>query len=425
MGSFSTGQPPYGFRWEDNRLVSQGGEAHVRKHIFQLFAQHRSKGAVANLLNERGYRTRRDSKWSDVAVGRQLTCSSAIGIYAVNKTAVDESGNRIERPKVEWDYVECEAIIPKDLWDRVQSLLGETSSKPLSRSTKSNTPFSGALRCVCGKPMSIPSGSSNFGCRACGNRIPSDDLEEIFLAQFENLINTRPDLFANSPARDESSFEASEQLIKTQTWLAETKRSMTKYEQLFAAGELTLDRFSEVHGPLEEKRGALTQEISRLQSLSEKQKSEFPEEDKELDFHLLIAHWPKLPLEDQQEIVSALLDEFVIGDGEIEFRYSFPEKIEEFSKDASTAQQTADPTNGPALAPNEPLYIRLPSPGSRCEHTGLSRSKLKELVLPNERNSYKPPVQSLSIKLPGRQRGTRLIIWPSLKRYLAEQAKSE
>lgn len=425
MSSFSTGQPPFGFCWKGTRLVRKGNESHIRTLIFELFEQHRSKTTVANLLNEQGYRTRRNSKWSDVTVSRQLTCSSAIGIYAVNKTIVDESGTRIERPKEEWDFVDCEAIIPKDLWDRVQSLLEEPSSKSPSRSTQSNTPFSGVLRCACGKPMSIPSGSSKFACRTCGNRIPSNDLEEIFLGQFKNLINTRPDLFADSPVEDESTSEASEQLVEAQEHLSETKRSMAKFEQLFAANELTLERFSEVHGPLEEKREALTQEVSRLRSLSEKQKPETTEEEEGLAFHLLIDHWPNLPLQDQRDIVSALLDEIVIGDGEVEFRYSFPENLEEFSKDASTAQQTADPTNGPVLAPNEPLYIRLPASGSRCKYTGLSRSKLNELVLPNKRNSYKPPVQSLSIKLPGRLRGTRLIIWPSLKRYLAEQTESE
>ena len=255
--------------------------------------------------------------------------------------------------------------------------------------------------------MSIPSGSCKYTCRFCDNRILADDLEEIFLGQFEKLIESRPDLFTVSVAKDESISEASEQL-------AETKRSMTKFEQLFAAGDLTLERFSEVHAPLEKRREALIQEISRLQSLSKKQETETPKEDEDLDFHLLINSWPNLPLQDQRDIVSALLDEIVIGDGEIEFRYSFPENLEEFSKDASTAQQTADPTNGPALAPNEPLYIRLPKPKELCPHTGLSRSALNQLILECPENNWDPPVASLNLVKPGKARGVRLIKWRSL-----------
>jgi len=71
MAPPATGQAPYGFRWDDRRLVSNGEEALIRSLIFELFEEHQTKGAVARLLNERGFRTRRRSKWSDVAVSRR------------------------------------------------------------------------------------------------------------------------------------------------------------------------------------------------------------------------------------------------------------------------------------------------------------------------------------------------------------------
>ncbi|MEM7600218.1 MAG: hypothetical protein AAF357_02245, partial [Verrucomicrobiota bacterium] len=120
-------------------------------------------------------------------------------------------------------------------------------------------------------------------------------------------------------------------------------------------------------------------------------------------------------------IVTSLLDEVVIGDGQIEFRFSFPENLEEFSKDAHLTQQKGNPTNGEFRGPGDPVYLRLPAPGTRCELTGLSRSKLNELILANERNDFDPPVRSLSLKAKGQTRGTRLIVWSSLKQYLADQ----
>jgi len=126
-------------------------------------------------------------------------------------------------------------------------------------------------------------------------------------------------------------------------------------------------------------------------------------------------------LEDKRSIVSSLLDRIIIGDGEIEFCYSFPENLEEVAEDGSVSRQTGGPTNGLPRDPNEAVYVRLPKQCRRCEQTGLSRSKLNELILPSPRNSFDPPVKSLSLKLPGRARGTRLIVWSSLKQFLADQ----
>jgi len=69
-----------------------------------------------------------------------------------------------------------------------------------------------------------------------------------------------------------------------------------------------------------------------------------------------------------------------------------------------------------ALAP--PEFIRLPKPGHLCPHTGLSRSKMNELILPCPANDWKPPVKSVSLRKRGSLRGTRLVVYDSLISYL-------
>jgi len=71
-----------------------------------------------------------------------------------------------------------------------------------------------------------------------------------------------------------------------------------------------------------------------------------------------------------------------------------------------------------ALTTVEPEFIRLPKSGSRCLHTGLSRSKMNQLVLPCKENDYKPPVESKVLRNRGTIRGTRLIVFDSLMEYL-------
>lgn len=70
-------------------------------------------------------------------------------------------------------------------------------------------------------------------------------------------------------------------------------------------------------------------------------------------------------------------------------------------------------------APITPVYIRLPRPGQYCSWTGLSRSKMNQLILPTDANGHKSPVASASLNQEGTRRGTRLISLESLLTYIA------
>ena len=68
----------------------------------------------------------------------------------------------------------------------------------------------------------------------------------------------------------------------------------------------------------------------------------------------------------------------------------------------------------------KPEFVRLPKGGTRCPYTGLSRSKLNQLVLPCKENDFKPPVESKVLRSRGTIRGTRLIVFDSLINYLRQ-----
>lgn len=65
-----------------------------------------------------------------------------------------------------------------------------------------------------------------------------------------------------------------------------------------------------------------------------------------------------------------------------------------------------------------PEFIRLPKSGSLCPWTGLSRSKLNELVLPSPLNRFRPPVRSVSLRNRGQVKAVRLVAFDSLMGYL-------
>ena len=65
-----------------------------------------------------------------------------------------------------------------------------------------------------------------------------------------------------------------------------------------------------------------------------------------------------------------------------------------------------------------PEWLRLPPPGRRCPHTGLSRTTLCELTMPSPTNENRPPVKSVVIRKRGALRGIRLISYDSLMKHL-------
>jgi hypothetical protein len=94
----------------------------------------------------------------------------------------------------------------------------------------------------------------------------------------------------------------------------------------------------------------------------------------------------------------------------------------------ATSTQNANSERFPTVAIaasqiQRPDWIRLPKPGHLCAFTGLSRSKINELILPSAANGHKPAVKSCSLCKPGAVRGTRLIHLASLLAYLEKHAE--
>lgn len=70
-------------------------------------------------------------------------------------------------------------------------------------------------------------------------------------------------------------------------------------------------------------------------------------------------------------------------------------------------------------------WQRLPRPNERCSYSGLSRSKLYELITPSEENGFRPPVKSIVLKSSGKERGVRLYSKSSYEEYLKRVQESQ
>ena len=89
--------------------------------------------------------------------------------------------------------------------------------------------------------------------------------------------------------------------------------------------------------------------------------------------------------------------------------------------DTQTGNQVASHTVAKLTATSaqtRPEFIRLPAPGLKCGFTGMSRSALNELILPSEKNGFKPPVRSFCLRQKGAAKGIRLVDYSSLANHI-------
>ncbi|MBS1250756.1 MAG: hypothetical protein MAG431_02352 [Chloroflexi bacterium] len=145
---------PGGGRWEVNET-----EAAVVKNIFTWYVKERlSFRAICRRLNgeEQGFdpiAPRKASRWLSVTVSGILKRKAYIGTTYYNSTQKDPdrqigtpkergrglrvANHRIERPREEWISVTVPQIVPKSLWEQVQTQL-EMNKRYASRNNKQN-----------------------------------------------------------------------------------------------------------------------------------------------------------------------------------------------------------------------------------------------------------------------------------------------
>ena len=319
LGKPLGGQAPFGYRWENKRLVPDPKEAPVRKLIYELFLEHKRKKTVARILNEMGYRTRSGARFSDTTIRRLLRDPTAKGLHRANYTkSLGPNKKWVLKPKEEWVYQKVEPIVSEELWNECNAILDEQEKKNKRPARKTVHLFSGLVFCYCGKKMYVPSNTPKYVCQKCRNKIRTDDLEGIFKEQLKDFFFS-PDEISAYLSKADKVIKEKEELLQS---LMEEKRKVEKErERVYRAyinEELDVHTFGSRFRPLEERVRQIENQIPELQAEIDFLKIQYLSSDEILhEAKDLYSRWDNLTFEEKRKIVETIVEKIVIGEDEV------------------------------------------------------------------------------------------------------------
>jgi site-specific DNA recombinase len=319
MGKPIGGAAPFGYRWKDKRLEPDPKEVPVRVLMYELFAEHRRKKAVARILNERGYRTRNGSKFSDTTVDRLIRDTTAKGTYRQNYTRTNDRTKSWElKPESEWVKTPVQPIVDEELWGRCNAFLdGQRTGR--RKTARANVYlFSGFAQCECGAKMYVWAESPKYVCPKCRNKIPIADLEAVYRDQLSQFLLSPDDIAAHIDAANDTIREKEILVAAAEAELKKLESDDERIYQLYLADQLSQEDFGRRHKPLSERRTQIEDELPRLQAeLDVMRISTLSGAAAIQETEDLASRWEAFSAEEKRRLVETITDKIIVGKEEV------------------------------------------------------------------------------------------------------------
>ncbi len=338
LGKPLNGKVAFGYHWKEGKLLPHPDEAPVRKLIYELFAEHQRKKTVAKILNERGYRTRDGSKFSDTTVGRLIQDPTAKGIHRANFTRrVANDKPYAFKPEHEWVHTAVTPIVSDDLWQRCNDLLEARRTKQVRPTKRPVQVFAGLVHCSCGNKMYVPSNTPKYVCQVCRNKIPIIDLEGIFIDELKGYLLSS-DRVAEYLSNANHTIAENARLRETQRReLERVKAEADKTYRLYLDGALTVPQFKDRFQPLDARKQEIEQEIPRLEAEADLVNvNRLSSEHITAEATDLAGRWPTMTPDAKRKIVEWLVKDITIGNGEINLNLYYAPGFEDMANKQRT-----------------------------------------------------------------------------------------
>jgi site-specific DNA recombinase len=335
LGKPLGGAAPFGYRWKDKQLVPEPKEAPVAKLIFEYFLEHRRKKTVARLLNEKGYRTRNGSLFSNTTIDRLLHDPTAKGKHRLNYTkSLGDKKAWVMKPKEEWEHIDVEPIVSSETWNQCNAILNEQDTKNKKPAKKAVHLFTGFVFCHCGGKMSILSNSPKYTCVKCRNKMLPDDLEAIFQGQLKDFFFSPDEISKHLERADMVIREKQELLEKLENERQKVERQKEKVKQAYYNDEISVKTYGAEFRPLEERLEAIKNQLPELQGEIDFLKIKYLANDEIInEAKDLYSKWGDLLFEEKRRIIENITDRITIGKDDISISLAYVPSAPELTPD--------------------------------------------------------------------------------------------
>jgi len=325
LGKPLGGEIPYGYRRNDNKEIELDPvEAPIRKLIYELFAEHKRKKIVVDILNERGYRTRRGA-FTDTTIERLLKDPIAIGQRRINYTkSLGDKKHWELKPKEDWVFVSVPRLISDELWKQCQKILNDMNQGQSKVRRRGVHLFTGKVTCHCGERMYMRSLSPKYICYSCKNKIEPDILEEVFAEQL-NLFLFSDIEIQKRLNQDKQMIEDKKELLNAlQVKQQKIKERISRVFELYYDNKLSKDAFEDEHSPLYNQYKQGEAEIIQIQAEIDMLSFNALSSDQVLyDAQNLSRQWNTLSREDKKSIIEIVVKNIIVGTDEIEIEVAY------------------------------------------------------------------------------------------------------
>ena len=261
-------------------------ESKVVKQIYKWYTKEGYGAAkIANMLNEKGYKTKRNCKWSQNATCRILTNEIYTGKIINGKQEVSDflTGQRRDKDETEWMVVERPElrIIEDETFEKAQEILrGRHDAFNLSHERQSNKHlFSTLIKCKeCGWSFRrtvrtykntyvrwVCSGRNGRGVDSCPNKtvVDEEELIEVLQEYFTNVLKQKKKVIAHVVNEFQRVYKAKDENVEYEkelnAELAKLQKTRQKYMDMYTDDLISREE-------LNEKIGGSRQEMERIEN---------------------------------------------------------------------------------------------------------------------------------------------------------------
>lgn len=248
--------PPFGYYMKDKKWLTHENESPIVLEVFQRFADGEGTRAIAVDLGNRGIRTKHGGMPENRWITYMLNNPAYIGKIRRSPTGTRAISKRNNNEDISIVDGQHEAIVPIELWDKVQERLKKikaTYPKYAKRDQPTDYMFKGIIRCsACGSTMamsSVTSGKNRLRTLQCCNyakgsckvshSVTVSKVEKALIEGLEQLIETKQfKITPKAPKKTEAASVDYDKLIAIE------ERKLERAKQAFLAEIDTIEQYA-------------------------------------------------------------------------------------------------------------------------------------------------------------------------------------